>query len=173
MTEDFRHAVESHKNHVFTFACYYLGSRDQAEDVTQEVLIRLWRHFQDLRGSDLRPWLTTVTRNACFDQLRRERRNRSRFVVDERLEELEAADGQPDPERQAAASGLLQRLKAAIAELPDPLRSILILREIQQRPYREIGEELDMPINTVKVYAHRGRKRLREKLQSELPLAVR
>ncbi|HVT18933.1 MAG TPA: sigma-70 family RNA polymerase sigma factor [Thermoanaerobaculia bacterium] len=70
---DFEAAVRRHQRRVYTFARYLLASREEAEDVTQEVLLRLWRHGESLDPEMLTGWLLRVTRNACFDLLRRRR----------------------------------------------------------------------------------------------------
>lgn len=163
----FSEAVERHKDRLFGFALYFLGNRDQAEDVTQEVLLKLWRNWSKLEGADIAAWLTTVTRNASYDALRARRRSRARLQsVDESAHEL--PDPSPDPARRAAASQLGHRLQEALRQLAEPYRSILLLREMQQLPHQEIADTLGMPLATVKVYAHRGRKKLREMLSDEL-----
>jgi RNA polymerase sigma-70 factor (ECF subfamily) len=160
--------VAQHKDRVFSFAFYYLGDRDQAEDVTQDVLIKLWRHWNDLEVDDLAAWLTTVTRNASFDALRKRKRAAVAPGGDEVFAHI--PDPRPGPAREAAGSELAQRLMAALHDLPEPYRSILLLREIQQRPHQEIADSLEMSLVTVRVYAHRGRKMLREALGDITPL---
>jgi RNA polymerase sigma-70 factor, ECF subfamily len=162
----FAEAVAQHKDRVYSFACYYLGDRDQAEDVTQDVLIKLWKHWDDLQVDDLAAWLTTVTRNASFDALRRRKRTAVAPGGDEAFARM--PDPRPGPAQEAAGSELGQRLLAALQDLPEPYRSILLLREIQQRPHQEIADSLEMPLVTVRVYAHRGRKLLREALSRDL-----
>ncbi|HVS13779.1 MAG TPA: sigma-70 family RNA polymerase sigma factor [Thermoanaerobaculia bacterium] len=158
--------MAQHKDRVYSFAYYYLGDRDQAEDVTQDVLIKLWRHWDDLEVDDLAAWLTTVTRNASFDALRRRKRAAPAPGGDEAFARM--PDPRPGPAQEAAGHEMAQRLHAALQELPEPYRSILVLREIQQRPHQEIADSLEMPLVTVRVYAHRGRKLLRESLSRAL-----
>lgn len=165
--EAFGKAVECHKDRLFTFALYFLGDRSLAEDVTQEVLLKLWRNWRKLDGADLAAWLTTVTRNASYDALRVRQRSRARLLpVDETAHAL--PDTRPDPARRAESSQLGRRLQQALAQLAEPYRSILLLREVQQMPHQEIAEALGMQLSTVKVYAHRGRKKLREALRDDL-----
>ena len=161
----FERAVEEHQRSVFTFARYLLGSRQAAEDVTQEALLRMWRHWETLDVDRLGPWLLQVTRNLCYDSLRR-LRSRRRWVVDdtddEAVDRVPAADR--DPEERAHANALRARVVAAMADLREPYRSAVVLREIEGLTYREIAEVLDTPLNSVKVHVHRGRRMLRELL---------
>lgn len=166
MLVEFQELVEQHRDRVFTLATYLLGDREEAADATQEVLLRLWRNMDHLDGS-AGAWLTQVTRNYCFDQLRK-RRSRRQALGDEQepeVFELTAEDGSPGPERRAGNSELMRHLRRHLGELGEPYRSVLILREVQEMKYREISEALEMPINTVKVNIHRGRKMLRDRLR--------
>ena len=168
--DDFQAAMRRHRDDVYTFACYYLRHREDAEDVTQEVLIRLWKHWRRLDGEQVTAWLRRVTRNACCDLVRRRRTESRRPETLARFDDSEAervADGEPGPHAEAEAADFRRRLTAALRELPEPHRSIVILREIQGLKYDEIAATLDKPLNTIKVYLHRGRKMLREHLQEE------
>jgi len=147
--EEFDAAVEKHARRVFTLAVYLLGDREEAEDVTQEGLIRLWRKGHEVDPERIGPWLTRVTRNAAIDIIRR-RGHGVRGLTD-------ADDGLVDlPEDSPGPEGLAQSSE---------LGSRLLLREVQGLSYREIGEALEMPLSTVRVTLHRGRRRLREELR--------
>ena len=162
--EDFDAAVEKHARRVFTLAVYLLGDREEAEDVTQEVLIRLWRKGHEVDPERIGPWLTRVTRNAAIDVIRR-RKPGVRAVMDPGDGSTDPPEGSPGPERLAQSSQLGSRLLAALHAMSEPHRSVVILREIQGLSYREIGEALEMPLSTVRVSLHRGRRRLREELR--------
>jgi RNA polymerase sigma factor (sigma-70 family) len=162
----FEAAVAKHQRKVFSFAHYYLGNPTEAEDVVQEVLLRLWQHWKGLDSERLEPWLLKVTRNACYDQLRK-RRSSSRVLAPD--PENRARDGaisdHPDPEAMAQASDFRRHLLATLCRLDEPVRSVVILREIQGLKYQEIADILDVPLNTVRVYLHRGRQKLRQQLE--------
>lgn len=158
----FHDLVGEHQHRVFTFACYYLGDREEAEDVTQEVLLRLWRNIDRVDPGMAGAWLLKVTRNACLDALRSRKSRRRLFVAG--LDETAAESADPDDRTEAALlSWDVQRhLRRAVAALEDPYRTIAILREVQGKSYQEIAATLDMPLNTVKTYLHRARRKLRE-----------
>jgi RNA polymerase sigma-70 factor (family 1) len=161
----FEEVVSQQQRKVYSFAHYYLGSPEEAEDVTQEVFLKLWRHWQKIELSSVRPWLLRVTRNACFDRLR-QRRSMSRVIQPN--VEPEIVESSPtqesDPETQTQRAAFRRHVRQALEALSEPYRSVLILREIQGLRYREISDALEMPLNTVRVNIHRGRRLLREEL---------
>lgn len=174
MLGDFEALVEEHRDRVYSLAAYVLGDREEAADVTQEVLLRLWRHLDTLdSGGNVTAWLLRVTRNHCFDLMRKRRSRRSALGHPEEPEAVDRAPaGDPDPERRAQSSDLGRQLRRAVQELAEPYRSVLILREVQEMKYREISDTLEMPINTVKVNIHRGRKILRERMKEVMGHAL-
>jgi RNA polymerase sigma-70 factor, ECF subfamily len=160
---DFEEGARRHQRRVHTFAYYFLGNREEAEDVTQEVLLRLWRHCAEVEEDFAERWLLRVTRNVCLDQLRRRRQP---IVAAGSLEDMsrEPQCEDPSPESQAADASLARRLRQELGRLDEPYRSVLILREIQDLDYQAISDALGIPLNTVRVHIHRGRRRLRERL---------
>jgi len=163
---DFDAAVREHQSAVFTFASYLLRDRSEAEDATQEVLLKLWRHEHVLRDGNLLGWLMKVTRNACLDRLR-SRRSAERVFSRSDLADFEAActSASPDPEQLAASSEIDYWLRHALSELAEPARSAVILREVQGLAYREICHALGMSLANVKVSLHRARRKLRDRLR--------
>lgn len=162
---DFRDLVREHRDRVFNFARYTLRHPQDAEDVTQEVLIRLWRHAPRLDG-DPRAWVMKVARNACVDSLRRRNTRRAYFAEGDDETLGTAPCLAPDPQADAEASDFRRRLERALEELPAKYREIVVLREIEGLKYDEIAEVTGRPLNSVKVYLHRGRRLLRDALRA-------
>lgn len=159
----FEQQVRQYQDRVFGFAQYFMKSREAAQDVTQDVLIRFWEHHEDVDEDRALGWLLRVTRNACIDALRKRKTRRNAVTVDtEGLDRATSTRTAPDAEAEAA--DFRDHLEEALDHVDEPYRSVIILREIQNLKYREISEALDMPMNTVKVYVHRGRKKLRKQL---------
>ena len=161
-------AVAHHADRVFTLARYLVRDPGDAEDVTQEVLIKLWTHGSDVEPGRLRAWLLKVTRNACTDLVRRRQRAAAVVPIHPELGAgRETPSREPNPESRAFGSELGERIVAAMARLGDTARSVVVLREVQGLSYREIGEVMEMPTTSVRVVLHRARKRLREALREE------
>ncbi|MCR4439136.1 MAG: RNA polymerase sigma factor [bacterium] len=156
--------VLAYKDRIYSQAYYFLGNRPDAEDVTQEVLLRAWQHFDAIRKPTLKAWLMRVTHNLCIDSLRRHKAERAVVSDDELGEATKAVPTQEiehDPHRVAEQQELKDCLEEAIRRLPPRLRSIIIMREWLDMKYEEISAALGIPMNSVKVYIHRGRKQLR------------
>ena len=159
----FERHVRKYQHRVFGFAVYFLGDRTEAEDVTQDVLLRLWQHRDNVDEDRLLGWLLRVTRNACVDALRKRKAQRNVMTSD--TEALAyTPDADPMPDACAEAADFQRRLERALNRIAEPYRSIVILREVQELKYEEISGAMNLPLNTVKVYLHRGRKMLREQL---------
>ena len=163
-------AVSNHAGRVYTFASYLLGNAADAEDVTQEVLIKLWNRGPEAEDHRLRAWLLQVTRNACIDQLRRRRRKAE--VIPIRREDSPAPDHPsttPSPEAVAEGAQIGGRIADALRRLSDTARGVVILREIQGLSYAEISDVMDISVASVRVTLHRARRRLREHLREVDP----
>lgn len=107
-------------------------------------------------------WIIRVARNACLDKLR-QRQTRA-ALLSEHFHDQDQYQ-LPDETIGEASGDLKRQIETAIRELEEPYRSIVILREIDELAYDEIASSLVLPLNTVKVYLHRARKLLREKLK--------
>lgn len=144
-----------HQKRIYGLAYQYMANREDAEDVVQEVMLRLWNHSSGLTGEEQEAWIGRVTRNVCLDALRRRKSYRS--AVGTRAGEL-AVQNAPD---------LLQHLgiEEALNRLAEPYRTIIRLRYFKGLSCKAIGRELGMLPSTVRVYLSRGQKRMRVLLE--------
>ena len=167
----FEQQVQRYQDRVYGFAYYFLNNREAAEDVTQDVLLCFWENRGEVDPERVQAWLMQVTRNTCIDRLRR--RKTQRKVMDVSTDALRrAASRRSSPAEDAEAADFRRHLQTALSQIDEPYRSVVILREVQNLKYKEISEALDMPLNTVKVYVHRGRKKLRHHLAEVLNYEV-
>jgi RNA polymerase sigma-70 factor (ECF subfamily) len=138
-----------------------------ADDISQEVLIRLWKNMGKFKLTAAGSWIMRTTHNLCIDYLRRDQvSNQRSFFIDENTEELIADTNKLNqPELTTLQNITGERIKTAIQTLPENLKSVFVLYELEGFKYKEISEVLDMPINSVKVYILRARKKLQEELK--------
>lgn len=155
--------VRQYQDDVYGLACHLLGAPEEAADLTQEVLVRLWHHHAEVDDDKIRAWLLRTTRNACLDALRhRTVRQQALTISTEGVRH--AAGHTPPPDACAEAADFHRHLWRALQALDEPYRSLVILRETQGLPYRELADILDLTLNQVKTYLHRARCRLRKQL---------
>jgi len=167
--EDRRRRFEAqalpHMDAAYNLARWLSRSPTDAEDIVQDAMLRAYRAFDGVRGSEVKPWLLAIVRN-CW-------RNSSTDVARRHhdplpVEETEAfVDGAADPEQAAAEASQRRKLNEAVSLLPDEFREVLILREIEDLSYREIAVIVKTPIGTVMSRLARARAMLKEKWIAE------
>jgi RNA polymerase sigma-70 factor, ECF subfamily len=162
----FRDAALPHLDAVYTLARYMLRDPSDAEDAVQECYLRAVRHFDTLRGADIKPWLLAILRNVCRVEFGR----RSRLVVyDVSAEEDEPNASVPlwrepyeTPEAELLRKLDKETIQGMVAALPETFREVIVLRELEGLPYREIAEVVEVPVGTVMSRLARGRAMLRQ-----------
>lgn len=159
--------VNRYKNKIFSYAFYMVKNRMDAEDISQEVLIRIWKNLGKFKISAAGSWIMRTTHNLCIDYLRKEQlyKKRSVFINDDFEDNIEDENKMNRPEVSALQKITNDKVKSAISKLPENLKSVFVLYEIEGFKYKEISDVLDMPINSVKVYIMRARKKLQEELK--------
>jgi RNA polymerase sigma-70 factor, ECF subfamily len=154
----FESMVLPHLDEAYTLARYLLRDSHDAEDATQEAMLKALRHVDQCRADNPRPWLFAIVRNTCHTLLRRRGGTAGEVSFDEALHSDEAETAQPDAiVIRAAEQETVQR---ALAELPLAFREVVVLRELQGLSYKEIAEVADVPIGTVMSRLGRARERL-------------
>lgn len=162
---EFQLLCQRHSDEIYRYARGLLGNRADAEDATQETLLRLWNHLPTINLFSTRAWLFRITRNYCVDQIRR-RSNRAVAIEEDALEER-PDDFAVDPGVAADSSFRLEQGRRVLLKLPESLRSVFVLYEVNGLRYREIADVLGIPINTVKVNLLRAREKLSKLIPKE------
>jgi RNA polymerase sigma-70 factor (ECF subfamily) len=157
-TSEFQEAVLEHKDRVHSYARRILRDVEDAKDVAQECLVRLWRDRDRVEQARCKSWLLRSAHNLCIDRLR-QRSSRPETVVDDGSND--PADLQPDPERVTFSVELAGRLEQVLLELDHRDRAIVLLREVEGLSYEEIAELLGLKLGTLKATLHRAREKLR------------
>lgn len=144
-----------------------LRNRMDADDITQEVLIRIWKNIDNFDISKAKSWIMKTTHNLCMDYLRRRQSSVNKFVeIDEDFENnISEENVVSDPEFSLRRENIKLKIKEAVEKLPDSLKSVFVLYELDGMKYKEISEILNIPMNSVKVYLLRARKKLQFELK--------
>lgn len=156
---------ERYSRPVFSFAYRMLADRDHAEDVMQEVFLRAWRRasrFSGSRGS-LISWLLSITHNMAIDEIRKLQRRPQK--ADSREPELmmtSLRDTDEPVESQVVASANGQMIRSALDEIPDNQREVLELGYFRGMTQKEISEQLDVPLGTVKTRMRLALRKLQD-----------
>ena len=165
--------LERFRRPVFSLIYRMIGDREQAEDLAQESFVKAFNNLDSYNPSyRFSSWLFKIANNHAIDYLRRARLSTvsihgSPHAVDaEREEETRIVLETPDesPEQEFLAVQLGGEIERAIALLRPDYRTAVILRHIENRPYEEIAEIMEVPIGTVKTFLHRARAELRQAL---------
>ena len=138
------------------------GDREDAEEVAQETLLRVFESFDQLREPErVRAWVFRIAKNAC---LMKRRKSIYAPITELPLDDVHA-DREPLPDRQVLQGEMNAALQQAIASLPEIYRAVVILRDMEELSTEETAQLLDVPTDVVKTRLHRARVALRQKLE--------
>ena len=177
--EAFDRFVEHFRTRIFHYSWLMCGHREDAEEVAQETLLKVFENFEDLREPQLvRPWVFRIAKNACLMK-----RRKSVFAPSQELSlddflpamdhagghaKLQIADWSRLPDRQILQSELKQVLDRAIGALPENYRSVMLLRDVEELSTAETAQILDLTEDVVKTRLHRARLAVRQMLDEYL-----
>jgi len=177
--EAFDRFVEHFRAKVFHYSWLMCRNREDAEEVAQETLLKVFENFDHLREPErIRPWIFHIAKNACLMM-----RRKSIFAPSQELSlddflprmdhegghvKLQIADWSGQPDDQLLQSEMKQELARAISELPENYRSVILLRDMEELSTLETAQILDLTEDVVKTRLHRGRLAVRQKLDEYL-----
>jgi RNA polymerase sigma factor (sigma-70 family) len=159
--EAFQNRILPAKNKLFRFAFKFLGNEEEAKDVVQEVLIKVWNGREQMSQiENWEAWCMRITRNLSLDRIRSMTRKHTEPIeVSYNLQHESLT-----PYETAEARESMQRITQFIADLPDKQRQVMHLRDVEGYSYNEICDILEIDLNQVKVNLFRARNSVREKL---------
>ena len=167
--------VSGQNKRVYAICYRFTGNPDEAEDITQDVFLKVYRNLSsfDATKGAFSTWITTLTRNLLVDNYRRTRLDRASDSLDQALcgdedgptQAERLADTSPNQEQRFAGLELRATIQAALLKVSPELREAVILRDLEDMDYREIALVLKIPEGTVKSRISRGRAELARLLQ--------
>lgn len=164
----FQDLVERHQHAVVGTVAKMLGNASEAEDLAQQVFLRLWKSAPRYTPSaKFTTYMFTITRNLVFNETRKRQRRKTHSLdeqEDDWHQQLADTDG-ASPDDQLDQAELRRAVDEAIAALPEKQRLAVVLRRYEQMPYEEIAEVLELSVSAVKSQLFRARTALRESLQ--------
>jgi len=167
----FEDLVRRFSKYVYTTAFFILRDTHEAEDVSQEVFVKVYLSIKGFRGlSSFKTWIRKLTVNTCIDKLRLRSKIKDRKVsLDKMTEDYEVVFTKfsQNLEKSFFNKETVKEVLKIVVNLDENYRIPLILRDLQDYSYREIAELTDKPIGTVKTNIHRARKMIKEKIRVE------
>jgi RNA polymerase sigma-70 factor (ECF subfamily) len=168
--QDFRRLVLPHLDGAYNLARYLTRDPNLSEDVVQDAVLRAFRSFGAFRGGSPRAWLFAIVRNCCRTA-QAGRAGRVSLVISESSLSDEAAaelshkpDPGPTPEEELFRKADIDRVRSAIEAIPEPFRETIVLRDLEDLSYAEIGEVTGVPVGTVMSRLSRARAMLAKEL---------
>jgi RNA polymerase sigma-70 factor, ECF subfamily len=182
------HAFDRFVNHfrgkIFRYSWLMCGQREDAEDVAQEAMLKVFENFDQLRDpAQVRPWVFRIARNACLMKRRKsvfaptQELSLDEFLPairnDDGRTKLEIADWSGLPDRGVLQTELKRVLDDAIESLPEIYKSVILMRDVEELSTLETSQILDLSEDVVKTRLHRARLAVRQKLDAYLQTAKR
>ena len=153
--------VRQYWRKVFNIAYKFVGKHDAAEDLAQDIFLKIFKSLSTFdRRANFQTWLISVSRNLCIDHYRSVRKERETIDRDIDPNELSPASHELSPMAHLEQRDRVVLLRHALAELPDTLKTAVLMRDIQEMTYQEIADRLKLPEGTVKSRINRGRTEL-------------
>jgi RNA polymerase sigma-70 factor (ECF subfamily) len=161
----FEAAFLPHLGAAHNLARWLVRDEQEAQDMVQEAFLRAWKSLEGFQGKDGRTWLLAIVRNVCYSCLEKKRRRGPALPFDERVHGVAAGDR--NPESLLERKDEQQTMRQAVEQLPDELREVVVLRELEGLSYKEIAAVAAIPVGTVMSRLARARDRLHQRLTSQ------
>ena len=166
--------VRMHWRKVFNLAYKFVGRHDEAEDLTQDIFLRIFKALHTFdRRANFQTWLISISRNLCIDHYRSKRKERETMARDVDASTLTPPSRERGPDSRLEELDVRELVRTALTELAPSLREAVVLRDLLDFSYLEIAERLGLPEGTVKSRINRGRLELARqvrRLQAQKPV---
>lgn len=167
--QEYTYSVLPTKDKLYRFALRIVGSTSEAEDIVQEVFMRVWEQRDSTKNiENIDAWCMRMVKNLSIDKMRA--KSKQNVALDTTIN---AKDQQANPHQQAEMGDTVRHIETFIQRLPEKQRMVIQMRDIEGMTYKEIAFVLDIPIDQVKVNLHRARKQVRKQLISAESFGVK
>lgn len=169
--------VVKYQDLVYNAVYRMVGREDEAADIAQEAFVKGWRALGSFEGrAQFGTWIYRIAINACISDRRGLKRRKATSLnsamrgSDDEEGGLDVADGAPEPAEQLVDRENVRLVQEAIGEMEPEFRTMIVMRDMEGRPYEEIAEVLEVPVGTVRSRLHRARQALKDKLKGKLKM---
>lgn len=160
--------IDIYSKKVFNLALNFAGNRDDASDITQDIFLKVYNNIDKFEeDKNFQSWLLTLSRNHCIDYWRKTRSNREQLELDEDRYDGTIHEEDSGPEMSVIKKSDAKYLRLQLQKLPPDLRTLIIMRDIQDFSYQEIAEQMDLPMGTIKSRINRARVKLAKLILGE------
>jgi len=154
----FEQLLERYKEKVFRLCFSMVRNETQAEDLTQDIFLRVWKALPGYHGAaSPSTWIYSIARNCCLSYLRKQKNHPAIFLAEEELERLEESTA---VQRDALQAGVDLDIAWMLGQLPEKYRQVVMLFYLEAKSYEEVGSMLGLPLGTVKTFLYRGKQEL-------------
>jgi RNA polymerase sigma-70 factor (ECF subfamily) len=159
--------IQTYWRKVFNVAYRFVGTYEEAEDLTQEIFLKVFRSLGTFdRRANFQTWLISISRNTCIDRYRSGRRDRAVFAKEVDADTVPAEAPGPAPDARVEQQDRIGLLREALRALSPTLRNAVLLRDIHELSYQEIAAQLGVAEGTVKSRINRGRAELAKRIEA-------
>lgn len=167
-TEAWNMLVNSFSKKVYNLALNFAGNKDDAADITQEIFLKIYNNIDKFEEErNFSSWVMKLSKNYCIDYWRKNKNSRQNVELDENIYANSVHDQALTPEDSLIKNNEITYLRNKLQQLAPDLRSLIIMRDIQDYSYQEISENLDIPLGTTKSRINRARLKLAKLILNE------
>lgn len=160
-TEAWSMLIDRYSKKVYNLALNFAGNRDDASDITQDIFLRVYNNIDKFEeDKNFNSWILKLSKNYCIDYWRKSKNYRQKLELDEDIYNSAIHEDAQTPEDAVIQNSDVQYLRQKLQLLPADLRTLIIMRDIQNYSYQEIAEQLSIPLGTTKSRINRARLKL-------------
>lgn len=153
--------IDRYSKKVYNFALNFAGNREDASDITQDIFLKVYNNIDKFKDDkNFTSWLLKLSKNYCIDFWRKNKNVKNKVELDDTIHNENVHNDQQTPEDSLIKDNEINYLRGKLLLLPPDLRTLIIMRDIQDYSYNDIAEQLNIPLGTTKSRINRARAKL-------------